>query len=117
MASEENSQWLFTDEELIATPSALQGLQTADEQVRRAKGVNFLVQVGICLKLPQLTIATAAVFFHRYFMRLSMYFEKGGLHHYVCPSLMRVLPIPSKFPLPFGSSPLQELAENFQANR
>jgi len=87
MASEESSQWLFTDSELASTPSMLDGLPSAEERGRRAKGVNFIIQAGILLKLPQLTLATASVFFHRFYMRQSMVVERGGLHHYVCQSL------------------------------
>ncbi len=61
----------------------------AEEATRRAQGVNFIFQVGICLQphpLPQLTLYVAATFFHRFFMRFSMVEEKGGIHHYVCLS-------------------------------
>lgn len=80
------NQWLFTEAELASTPSILDGIEPADERCRRAKGVNFIIQAGILLKLPQLTLATASVFFHRFYMRMSMVPEKGGLHHYVSAS-------------------------------
>jgi protein BUR2 len=83
MASEENSQWYFTDAELAATPSVADGLPIVEEKTRRAKAVNFIIQAGIILKLPQLTLATASVFLHRFYMRYSMVPEKNGLHHYV----------------------------------
>jgi hypothetical protein len=83
MATEDSSQWLFTEAELASTPSVLEGLQIAEERCRRAKGVNFIIQAGILLKLPQLTLATASVFFHRFYMRQSMVAERGGFHHYV----------------------------------
>src|SRR4051794_6262621 len=72
MATEESNQWLFTDAELAHTPSVLDGLSVAEERFRRAKGVNFIIQAGILLKLPQLTLMTASVFFHRFYMRRSM---------------------------------------------
>ena len=56
------------------------------ERELRLKGTNFILQVGIALKLPQLTLSTAAVFFNRFLMRRSLV-AKGGvkpLHHYVC---------------------------------
>ncbi|KAH8808143.1 cyclin-like protein [Xylogone sp. PMI_703] len=81
-ALEKNSQWFFTDAEIAATPSILDGISPAEERCRRAKGVNFIIQAGILLKLPQVTLATASVFFHRFYMRFSMVPEKGGLHHY-----------------------------------
>jgi protein BUR2 len=86
---EPQSQWLFTEEEIHNSPSVLDGISVAEESSRRAKGVNFITQAGILLKIPQLTLGTAAVFFHRFFMRYSMVQEKGGLHHYVRPSLPR----------------------------
>jgi len=76
-------QWLFSEAELTSTPTVLDGIPIAEERCRRAKGVNFIIQAGILLKLPQLTLATASVFFHRFYMRQSMAQEKGGIHHYV----------------------------------
>ena len=84
------SQWLFNETELLRTPSVLAGLSPAKERENRAKGVNFILQVGIMLKLPQITLATASVFLHRFFMRYSMVEEKppnGGtprppMHYY-----------------------------------
>ena len=81
------SQWLFSEEEIRNSPSITDGLSVAEESCRRAKGVNFIIQAGILLKIPQLTLGTAAVFFHRFYMRYSMVAEKGGIHHYVSSSL------------------------------
>ncbi|KAG9244615.1 cyclin-like protein [Calycina marina] len=84
MALEDMGQWLFTDEEIANTPSIQDGLSITEERARRAKGVNFIVQAGVLLKLPQLTLATASVFFHRFYMRMSMAVENNNsaLHHY-----------------------------------
>jgi protein BUR2 len=78
------SQWLFTSSELLRTPSILDGLSPAQEHSNRSKGVNFITQVGILLKLPQLTLATASVYLHRFYMRHSMVDlpSRPGLHHY-----------------------------------
>lgn len=78
------SQWLFSDEELLRTPSILDGLPPEKERDNRAKGVNFILQVGIMLKLPQITLATASVFLHRFYMRHSMEdgVDRKGLHYY-----------------------------------
>lgn len=86
---EHQSQWLFTEEEVRNSPSIYEGLPAAEEISRRAKGVNFITQAGILLKIPQLTLGTASVFFHRFYMRYSMVPEKGGIHHYVGFSLPR----------------------------
>lgn len=78
------SQWIFTEPELLQTPSILDGLSPEKERENRGKGVNFIFQVGIMLKLPQVTIATASVLLHRFFMRHSMVDAPGrpGFHYY-----------------------------------
>jgi protein BUR2 len=78
------SQWLFTEDELLRTPSIIDGLSPDKERENRGKGVNFILQVGIMLKLPQITLATASVFLHRFYMRHSMKGEANqqGFHHY-----------------------------------
>jgi len=83
--AEAEAQWLFTDAELANTPSIQDGMSAHEERETRSKGVNFIVQVGIMLKLPQLTLSTAAVFFQRFLMRASLKKERAGipkLHHY-----------------------------------
>ncbi|KAK3329575.1 cyclin-like protein [Apodospora peruviana] len=75
-------QWLFTSDELLSTPSIIDGLSVAEERYRRSKGVNFIYSAGILLDLPQITLYVAGVFFHRFYMRCSMVEEKGGIHHY-----------------------------------
>ena len=54
------------------------------ERENRSKGVNFILQVGIMLKLPQITLATASIFLHRFYMRHSMQNSARGpgLHYY-----------------------------------
>ncbi|KAI9730807.1 MAG: hypothetical protein M1834_005525 [Cirrosporium novae-zelandiae] len=78
------SQWLFTDAELLRTPSILDGLTVEKERENRAKGVSFITQVGIRQHLPQMTLATASVFLHRFFMRYSMVDvgQRQGMHYY-----------------------------------
>lgn len=78
------AQWLFSPSELLRAPSIIDGMPPRQERANRAKGVNFITQVGILLKLPQLTLATASVYLHRFFMRHSMVDVNGrpGLHHY-----------------------------------
>ncbi|KAK8018069.1 cyclin-like protein [Apiospora marii] len=75
------NQWLFTHDEVNSSPSIAEGMPPAEERLRRAKGVNFIYNVGIMLNLPQLTLYVAGVFFHRFYMRCSMD-EKRGIHHY-----------------------------------
>ncbi|KAI1317158.1 hypothetical protein EDD11_008949 [Mortierella claussenii] len=66
------SQWLFRKEDLYRTPSLMSGLSYSLEKDSRRRGVTFIIQVGMHLKLPQLTLATAALFFHRFYMRHSL---------------------------------------------
>ena len=70
------SQWLFSEQDLLLTPSVVAGLSPSQERENRAKGVNFILQVGIMLKLPQITLASASVFLHRFFMRYPMIEDK-----------------------------------------
>lgn len=76
------SQWIFTEEELLRTPSVLDGLSPEVEREQRSKGCNFIVQLGIQLRLPQVTLATASMFLHRFYMQNSL--KKH--HYYVGPS-------------------------------
>lgn len=78
------SQWLFTSGELSHAPSILDGMPIEVERTNRAKGINFILQAGAILKIPQLTLATASLYLHRFFMRHSMVEKPGrpGLHHY-----------------------------------
>lgn len=83
------SQWVFTEDEVLSAPSILEGVHPADERLRRAKGVNFIYQAGLLLQLPQTTLYVAGVYFHRFYMRMSMVEERGGIHHYVsCSRLL-----------------------------
>lgn len=78
------SQWLLSEEELQRTPSILDGLSPDKERENRSKGVNFILQVGIMLRLPQITLATASVFLHRFYIRYSMQDtpSRPGHHYY-----------------------------------
>jgi hypothetical protein len=80
------SQWLFTEEELLQTPSVLDGISPEVEREQRSKGCNFITQLGIQLKLPQLTLATASTYLHRFYMQNSLkrhhyYVRIHPLHH------------------------------------
>jgi protein BUR2 len=84
---EAEMQWIFTEEELLQAPSITDGMPAEEERTLRRKGVGFILQVGMMLKLPQTTLSTAAVFFNRYLMRMSLKPRPGykPLHHYVSP--------------------------------
>lgn len=81
----EEAQWLFTEEELAMTPSIIDGMTPAEERTLRRKGITFITQVGVMLKLPQTTLSTAAVFLNRYITRNTLKQRPGHkkpLHHY-----------------------------------
>ncbi|KAF1999670.1 cyclin-like protein [Amniculicola lignicola CBS 123094] len=80
----EEKQWLFSEAELLRTPSILDGMGADEEKTLRRKGVNFILQVGMMLKLPQTTLSTAAIFMQRFLMRYSIVPKKGykPMHHY-----------------------------------
>jgi protein BUR2 len=83
---EAEQQWIYSEDELLRTPSICDGLSPDEERTFRYKGYNFTTQVGIMLKLPQTTISTATVFFNRFLMRYSLKSkskEDKRLHHYV----------------------------------
>ncbi|KAF9547600.1 hypothetical protein EC957_008256 [Mortierella hygrophila] len=71
MTSTADSQWYYQKEEFYGTPSQISGLSFPVEKESRHKGIAFIMMVGMHLKLPQLTMATAALFFQRFYMRRS----------------------------------------------
>lgn len=122
MASNDSSQWIFTDAEILSSPSIQHGISPKDERCLRAKGANFILQAGILLKLPQLTIASASVFFQRFYMRMSLDQSKGGIHHYVrsspthTPSTPSGTSMPPPPKLPRSKSHANLVAKDPQAN-
>lgn len=73
-----NSQWVFTADELRRTPSSQAGHTIERERIERMKGCDFILKVGMKLRLPQTTISTACVFLHRFYMRFTL----REFHHY-----------------------------------
>lgn len=78
-----DNTWLFKLEEISgSTPSRRDGITYEQELVSRAKGVNFIIQVAAALQLPRMTVYTASVFLHRFYMRCSIkkyhYYDIGG---------------------------------------
>jgi protein BUR2 len=91
--AESERQWLYTEDELMNSPSITGGMAPEEERLLRSKGVVFINSVGHMLKVPQTTITTASVFFHRFLMRYSLVSVKGTktLHHYVCVATFAAL--------------------------
>ena len=66
---EDMQDWVFPREALLSTPSVLSHAVTvSSELVYRAKLISFLRAVAISLRLSQRVIATAACFFHRFYL-------------------------------------------------
>ena len=69
---EEDPLWLFTREEIDNSPSrADQVSQEEEDECRKGASV-FIQSVGVQLRLPQLTMATALLFYHRFFALRSL---------------------------------------------
>jgi protein BUR2 len=70
--SRHGNLWQFSMPDICQnTPSCLETVPTKLEMIQRAKGVNFIIQVGMQLNVPQMTIYAAATFLHRFYMRFS----------------------------------------------
>ncbi|KAI7849697.1 cyclin-like protein [Circinella umbellata] len=67
-----NDQWYFSKDDLQYTPSVIDGMTVRDEQMDRTKGCLYIAAIGAKLNLPQLAVATACTFLHRFYMRHSM---------------------------------------------
>ncbi|KAK6108805.1 Cyclin N-terminal domain family protein [Brugia pahangi] len=69
ITTEMGRDWLFTEEQLANTPSRRGGVDRVEEDKLRREGIKLIVEIGSGLKLqPNPTLATAAVYFHRFYM-------------------------------------------------
>ncbi|XP_024368403.1 uncharacterized protein [Physcomitrium patens] len=67
-----SANWYFTRDEIEnQSPSRLDGIDIKKETYFRKSYCTFLQDLGMRLKVPQVTIATAIVFCHRFFHRQS----------------------------------------------
>ncbi|WVQ82001.1 hypothetical protein IAT38_004128 [Cryptococcus sp. DSM 104549] len=64
---------LATLEQIVSPPSTADGIPSQVEADLRVAGCMLIQEAGIMLKLPQTTMATAQVVFHRFFYVSSMY--------------------------------------------
>lgn len=66
------SNWYFSRQELEDhTPSRKDGIEQGEESHMRKLYCSFLQELGMELQVPQVTIATAMMFCHRFYMRQS----------------------------------------------
>ncbi|KAG7379637.1 Cyclin- protein fam58a [Phytophthora pseudosyringae] len=66
------SDWIFSEQELRATPSQRDGMKFADELVLRRKACDFIEKMAKALDLPKLAQISADNFLHRFYMRQSL---------------------------------------------
>ncbi|RKP22677.1 cyclin-like protein, partial [Syncephalis pseudoplumigaleata] len=64
--------WLFPREELERTPSSEDNISLTEELSMRSKACAMIFSVGIMMGLPQLVLATACVYLHRFYMTRSL---------------------------------------------
>ncbi|CAB4486937.1 cyclin-like protein [Rhizophagus irregularis] len=64
-----SANWRFNKADYINnTPSRRDGTSLTEERITRRVGMKFLLNVSWNLNIPQNTIATAATYYHRFFM-------------------------------------------------
>ncbi|KAL6998946.1 hypothetical protein U1Q18_000113 [Sarracenia purpurea var. burkii] len=69
---ENGGRWYFNRKEIEEnSPSRLDGIDLKKETYLRKSYCTFLQDLGMRLKVPQVTIATAIIFCHRFFLRQS----------------------------------------------
>ncbi|KAK5803343.1 Cyclin-T1-5 -like protein [Gossypium arboreum] len=69
---EEVRRWYFSRKEIEEnSPSRMDGIDLKKETYLRKSYCTFLQDLGMRLKVPQVTIATAIIFCHRFFIRQS----------------------------------------------
>nr|GME09916.1 cyclin-T1-4-like [Ipomoea batatas]GME17323.1 cyclin-T1-4-like [Ipomoea batatas] len=72
MPEESGGRWYFSRKEIEEnSPSRLDGIDLKKETYLRKSYCTFLQDLGMRLKVPQVTIATAIIFCHRFFLRQS----------------------------------------------
>ncbi|CAM0945725.1 unnamed protein product [Alopecurus aequalis] len=73
LSCEHMYSWYFTREELEKlSPSRKDGITESKESEIRHLCCSFIRDVGIRLKIPQMTIATAIIFCHRFYLHQSL---------------------------------------------
>eukprot|EP00842_Homolaphlyctis_polyrhiza_P005715 jgi/Hompol1/6144/HPOL_002189-RA len=66
-----NDSWLFTEEELLETPSCEDGIPIEEEIALRLSACRMIERCGPKLRLPHTSILIAKILLHRFYMRMS----------------------------------------------
>ncbi|KAK1943221.1 Cyclin-T1-4 [Phytophthora citrophthora] len=64
--------WIFSEQELRATPSQRDGMKFTDELMLRRKACDFIEKMAKALDLPKLAQISADNYLHRFYMRQSL---------------------------------------------
>ncbi|CAH7666387.1 cyclin-like protein, partial [Phakopsora pachyrhizi] len=65
-------QWIWKPADMRSTPSRLVGIDWESENFLRGRAISWVIRISVSLQLPQLIIATASVYLHRFYMRKSV---------------------------------------------
>ncbi|CAH7677648.1 cyclin-like protein [Phakopsora pachyrhizi] len=67
-------QWIWKPADMRSTPSRLVGIDCESENFLRGRAISWVIRISLLnfLQLPQLIIATASVYLHRFYMRKSV---------------------------------------------
>ncbi|MFQ6644689.1 hypothetical protein Gotur_019154 [Gossypium turneri] len=89
---EEVGRWYFSRKEIEEnSPSRRDGIDLKKETYLRKSYCTFLQDLGMRLKVPQVTIATAIIFCHRFFIRQShAKNDRRVSYHYHCLTIATV---------------------------
>lgn len=60
--------WYWEKKELRTTPSQIAGLDYDTEMRYRREGTRFIIELGKALNLSHTTMASGAVYYHRFYM-------------------------------------------------
>eukprot|EP00697_Spironema_sp_BW2_P012471 gnl/Spiro4/2871_TR1411_c0_g1_i1.p1 gnl/Spiro4/2871_TR1411_c0_g1~~gnl/Spiro4/2871_TR1411_c0_g1_i1.p1 ORF type:complete len:359 (+),score=59.47 gnl/Spiro4/2871_TR1411_c0_g1_i1:156-1079(+) len=77
-------RWFFSEQQVADSPSRKFGISGPEESVLRAKVIRYIREASIKLRLPQVVIATASVYFHRFFSRRSFTQFNGNIIATAC---------------------------------
>ncbi|CAH7686962.1 cyclin-like protein, partial [Phakopsora pachyrhizi] len=65
-------KWIWKPADMRTTPLRLVGINWESENFLCGRAINWVIKISVSLQLPQLIIATASVYLHRFYMRKSV---------------------------------------------
>lgn len=60
-------RWIFSVDDIVNTPSRLDGISASDETIQRCQSANMIEALGRKLQLPSTAIYSAAVYMQRFY--------------------------------------------------